>query len=79
MQNETQIRKNQKVVENNGKLEVRNYPKNKQPFQQQQKINPPNCPSCKQKMCLEIDKSYYCKNCVYNINKQKHQIDKKIS
>ena len=30
VQNETQIRKNQKVIENNGKLEVKNYPKNKQ-------------------------------------------------
>ena len=33
VQNETQIRKNQKVVENNGKLEVKNYPKkNNQSF-----------------------------------------------
>ena len=50
IQNETRIRKNQKVVENNGKLEVKNYPKNKnkQPIIQQQKFKPLNCPSCKQ-------------------------------
>ena len=29
-------------------------------------------------MWLEVDKSYYCKNCEFVINKQKHQIDKKI-
>ena len=29
VQNETWIRKNQKVVENNRKLEFKNYPKNK--------------------------------------------------
>ena len=74
VQKETQIRKNQKVVENNGKLEVRNHPKNKQPIKQQ-----PNCPSCKRNNWLEIDKGYYCKNCEYIINKQKHQIDKKSS
>ena len=32
VQNETQIRRNQKVVENNGKLEVKNYLKNNQLF-----------------------------------------------
>ena len=25
-----------------------------------------------------MDKSYYCQNCEYIINKQKHQIDKKV-
>ena len=39
IQNETQIRKNQKVDENNGKTEVRNYPKNKQTVVQQQQIS----------------------------------------
>ena len=29
VQNETQIRQNQKVIESNGKLEVKKYPKNK--------------------------------------------------
>ena len=27
---------------------------------------------------MEIDKGYYCKNCEYIINKQKHQIDTKV-
>ena len=36
VQNETQIRENQKVVENNGKLEVKNFPKYKQPKQQRE-------------------------------------------
>ena len=31
VQNETQIRKNQKVIENNNELVVENYPKNKRP------------------------------------------------
>ena len=49
VQKETQIRKNQKFVENNGELEVENYPKNKQPIiqNQKQKFKPPNCPTCK--------------------------------
>ena len=77
VQNETQIRKNQKVVENNGKIKVKNYPKNKnkQPIIQKQL---PNCPTCKQNKWLEFDKGYYFTNCEYIINKQKHQIDKNI-
>ena len=40
VQNETQIRRNQKVIKNdNNQLVVKNYPKNKQPIQQQQKFN----------------------------------------
>ena len=39
MQNETRIRKDQKVVENNGKLQVKNYPENKQPSIQKQNSN----------------------------------------
>ena len=77
-QNETWIRKNQNAVENNGKLENRKYSKNEKPVQHQPKFKPPNCPSCKRDNWLEFDKSYYCKNCEYIINKQKHQIDKKI-
>ena len=76
VQNETQIRRNQKVIKNvNDELVVKNYPKNKQP--NQQKYKPPNCPSCKQKNCLEFDKGYYCRNCEYIFNKQKQQKDKK--
>ena len=79
VQNETQIRRNQKVVKNdNDQLIVKNYPKNKQPIIQQQKFKLPNCPSCKQNTWLEFDKGYYCTNCEYIINKQKHQIDKKV-
>ena len=29
-------------------------------------------------MWLEFDKGFYCKNCEYIINKQRHQIDKKV-
>ena len=76
VQNETQIRKSQKVVENNGKLEVKNYPKKKQSFfQQQSKFTPPKCPSCKRNIWWEFDKGYFCQNCEYIVNKQKHQID----
>ena len=79
VQNETKIRRNQKVVKNDDDLLiVKNYPenKNKQPIFQQQL---PSCPSCKRNNWLEIDKGYYCKNCEFIMNKQKHQIDKKIS
>ena len=77
VQNETHIRKNQKVIKNDyDQLIVKNYTKNKQPIIQQQKFKPPNCPSCKQKNWLEFDKGYYCKNCEYIINK--HQIDKNV-
>ena len=76
VQNETKIRRNQKVIKNdNDELIVKNYPKNKQSFIQKQL---PNCPSCKRNNWLEFDKGYYCQNCEYIINKQKHQIDKKV-
>ena len=78
MQNDIQIRKNQKVIKNdNEQLVVKNYPKN-QPNSQQPKFKPPNCPTCTEKKWLEFDKGYYCTNCEYIINKQKHQIDKKV-
>ena len=57
VQNDTQIRKNQKVIKNdNDQLIVKNCSKNKQPIQQQQKFNLPNCPSCKRDNWLEFDK-----------------------
>ena len=75
VQNETQIRRNQKVIKNdNDELVVKNYPKNKQPIIQQL----PNCPSCKQNNWIEFIKGYYCTICEYIINKQKHQIDKNV-
>ena len=47
VQNETKIRRNQKVIKNdNNELIVKNYPKNNQPFTQQQNFKPPHCPSC---------------------------------
>ena len=53
VQNGTQIRRNQKVIENdNDQLVVKNYPKNKQ---QQPKLKPPNCPNFKQNNWLEFD------------------------
>ena len=79
LQNETQIRKNQKVIKNdNDQLIVKNYPENKQPINQQREIKLPNYPSCKRSNWLEFDKGYYCQNCEYIINKQKHQINKNI-
>ena len=79
VQNETQIRKSQKVFKNhNDELVVKNYPKNKQPVIQKQEFKPPNCRSCKRKNWLEFDKGYYSRNCEYIINKQKRQIDKKV-
>ena len=71
--NETETRKNQTVVQINGILEVKNYPEKKQTIQQQPKFIPPNCPSCNQNSWLEFDKGYYCQNCEYIMNEQKHQ------
>ena len=49
VQNETQIRRNQKVIKNdNDELIVRTYPKNTQPITPQQKFTPPHCLSCTQ-------------------------------
>ena len=81
VKNNTKIRTNQKVIRNDdNQLVVKNYPKNKnkQPIIQQRKLDLPNCPSCKQSTWLEFDKGYYCRNCEYIINQQKHQIDKKV-
>ena len=79
VQNETQIRKNQKVIrDGNNELVVENHPKNKQSITQKSKFTLPNCPSCKRNNRLEFDKGYYCKNCEYIIDKQKLQIDKKV-
>ena len=78
VQNETKIRRNQKVIKKESdELIVKIYPKNRESNIQQQKIKPPNCPSCKRNNWSEFDKGYYCKNCENFINKQKHQIDKK--
>ena len=79
VQNETRIRRKQKVIKTvNDELVVKNFPKNKQPIIQQREIKLPICPSCKRNNWLEFDKVYYCKNCEFIINKQKHQIDKKV-
>ena len=75
VQNETRNRKNQKVIKNDDQLVVKNYPKSKQAIIQQQL---PNCPTCNQNNWLEFDKGFYCTNCEYIVNKQKHQIDKKV-
>ena len=79
VQKDTQIRRNQKVIKNhNDQIEVKNYPKNKQPNSQQPNFKTPKRPTCKQNNWLQFDKGYYCKKCEFIINKQKHQIDKKV-
>ena len=79
VQNETKIRRYQKVIKNdNNQLIVKNYPRKKQTIIQKQKFKPPKCPSCKRNNWLEFDKGYYFKYCEYIINKQKHQLDKNV-
>ena len=64
VQNETKIRKNQKFIKDNDEeLIVKNYPKKKQPIQQQPKFKVPDCPSCKRNDWLEFNKGWYCQNC----------------
>ena len=71
VQNDTQIRKNQKVVRNdNNDGIVKNCPRNKQRIQQQQKFKPPDCLSCKRNNWLDFDKCYYCQNCEFVITKK---------
>ena len=71
VQNETHTRKNQKGIRNdNNELVVENYPKKKQPSQQQPKTKPPDCPSCKRNIWIELDKGYYCQICEIFKNKQ---------
>ena len=70
VQNNTQIRKNQKVIKiDNNELIVKNYPKKKQSIIQQQKIQLPNCPRCKRNMWLEFNEGFYCQNCEFFIDK----------
>ena len=79
VQFEAQIRKNQKVIrDGKNELIVKNYPKIKQPIIQQRKFKLPSCPCCRRKVWLEFDEGYFRQYCEYNINKQKHQIEKKI-
>ena len=81
VQNNTQIRKNQKVIKNDiDEFIVKSYPIKKQQTQQQQQPNfkPPNCPGCKRNNWLGLDKGYNCKSFEYIINKQKDQIDNKV-
>ena len=59
-------------------MEVKNYPKNKNPIQQQPKFKPSKCPSCIKINWLELFKGCYCQNCDYDFTKQKHQIDGKV-
>ena len=76
VQNETKIRRNQKaIINDNDELLVKNYTKkkkNKKPNIQQRSTN---CPTCERNNWLEFVKGYYCTNCEYIINKQKHQVD----
>ena len=79
VQNETQIRRNQKVIKNdNIELIVKKYLKNKQPIIQKQKFKPPNCPTCKRNNWLEFDIGSYCRSCEHRVNKQKRQIGRKV-
>ena len=79
VQNEIQIRKNQKVIkDNNDELLDKNCPKKRQPIQQQSKFKLPNCPRSKKISGLNLFKGWYCQNCEYIIHKQKHQIDKQV-
>ena len=54
VQNESQIRKNQKTIKNDNKeLIVKIYPINKQPITQQRRSSLPSCPTCNTKHRLE--------------------------
>ena len=72
VQNETQIRKNQKAIrDGNNEIIVKNYPKSKQPIVKKTKLKPPLSPSCKQNIWLQLEKGCYCWNCEYINNRKK--------
>ena len=56
VQNNNEMRKNQKEVykNDNHELEIMNCTKIKKPIQQQPKFKPLNCPFCKQKKSVRI-------------------------
>ena len=79
VQNDTQIKKIQRGIKNdNDELVDKNYPKNKQANIHHPIFELPHCPSCKQNNWFEFNKSYYFQNDYCVINKQKHQVDKKV-
>ena len=77
-QKNTQIRKNQKFAQNNGRLLVKKFAKNdKQPNIHIPKTFFPSCPSSKRSIWLQLDKGRYSQNREYFNKKQKYPIDKK--
>ena len=69
VQNETQIRKYQKLIKKDNDELIVKSPKNKQPIIQQRKIILPSHPSCRRNNWLDFDKVYFCKKCDSIINK----------
>ena len=75
---ETKIGRNQEVIKDEDvHLQVKPHPKAKRKTFEKPKIDV-ECPSCKQRKWIEFDKRYSFSNCEYNINTQKHQIDKEV-
>ena len=65
VQNNTHIRRNQKLIKNdNDELVSKNCLK----IKNKQQLS--NSPSCQRNNWLDFDKGYYCKKCEYIINKK---------
>ena len=57
VQNDTHIRKKQKVLKNDiDEVILKNYPENEKQQIHQPKLKPPNCASCKRNIWLDFDK-----------------------
>ena len=74
--NNAKTRRNQKVFKNEnielGQVLSKMKIKQKQKTGKQSKLAL-EYPSCKQRRFSEFDKGYYCENCDFIVNKQKHQ------
>ena len=87
MRTQNKVQKNFKIGENqqvlrinHDELIVKNCPKRKQTIIQQSSFKlPPNYPSCKRNIWLELDKVWYCQICEHIINNQNIVLIKRIS
>ena len=78
VQNNTQLKKNQNVNENEKiQLVVKYYPKKQSPFLHKPEFNFLKGLSCNRISWLDFDRGWCCENCENIINEQ-YQIDKKL-
>ena len=79
IQNNTKIRRNQKVIKDDkGKLTVKPYPKKEKPQHSENTQKIIQCPSCYRNAMVEYDEYYQCEVCDVIMNKTKKEMGKKV-